>query len=85
MRILLSWRVPGEGPGGVEEVDTLVKAVDEVDTLVKAVDEVDSLIRSVEEVHLRAVGGEVDIPVRAAERLGAKPIISGRRRMKLFF
>ena len=75
MRILLSWRVPGEGPGGVEEVDTLVKAVDEVDTLV----------RSVEEVHLRAVGGEVDIPVRAAERLGAKPIISGRRRMKLFF
>ena len=75
MRILLSWRVPGEGPGGVEEVDTLVKAVDEVD----------SLIRSVEEVHLRAVGGEVDIPVRAAERLGAKPIISGRRRMKLFF
>ena len=75
MRILLSWRVPGEGPGGVEEVDTLVKAVDEVG----------SLIRSVEEVHLRAVGGEVDIPVRAAERLGAKPIISGRRRMKLFF
>ena len=84
MQILLSWRVPGEGPGGVEEVDTLVKAVDEVDTLVKAVDEVGLLIRSVEEVHLRAVGGEVDIPVRAAERLGAKPINSGRR-MKLFF